>query len=52
MVRLGHLARMSKTAQAYSLEALVKRDEDTSIVEDIKVRVCVCVWFAAQLGVE
>ncbi len=41
MVRLGHLARMSKAAREYSLDSLVKRDEDTSVVEDIKVRVCV-----------
>ncbi len=43
-VRLGHPARMSKAAQEYSLEALLKRSGDMTVVEDIKVRA------AAQLG--
>ncbi len=50
VVRLGHPARISKTAQKYSLEALVKKDDDMTVVDDIKVRVYV--WFAVQLGVD
>eukprot|EP01084_Bolivina_argentea_P039703 73368_1 len=36
VVRLGHPARISKTAQKYSLEALVKKDDDMTVVDDIK----------------
>ncbi len=37
VVRLGHPARISKTAQNYSLAALLKKDGDMAVVDDIKV---------------